>query len=78
MTALHLPELKFHPPPASSVHSSVLHPHKSRQAHDAGGGSAYLSSGAQWLATRPALLPLAFTLQLSDTLGGRGELTPWP
>ena len=59
VTALHLPELKFHPPPAS-LHSTVLHPHKSRQAHDAGGGSAAL-----WLAALPALLPLAFTLQLS-------------
>lgn len=68
MTALHLPELKFHPPPAA-VHSSVLHPHKSRTAHDAGGGSPHGGLGVQWLTARPALLPLAFTLQPSGTLG---------
>lgn len=75
VTALHLPELKFHPSPASE-HSSVLHPHKSKRAHNIDGGSSW------WLAKKrnrkrkqkrltplPELLPLAYTLHA--TPGGQ-------
>ena len=46
VTALHLPELKFHPPPAS-VHSSVLHPHKSRHKRTTPAAALLISARAR-------------------------------
>ena len=65
VTALHLPDLKFHAPPASA-HSTVLHPFKSRRAHGVDGGG--------WLAAQPALLPLVFTLQPCSGAPGTGGM----
>ena len=55
VTALHLPELKFHKPPASR-RSSVLHPVK--MAHHVDN-----SPSTRWTAAKPAMLPLAYTLK---------------